>query len=221
MTLPAIRRRAVPIVGVLAVILTALMFLTLQAGAATRGCSNVQGGQCGSQELVGASLMLASHVNTSRNLGAELKAAGSAKPTEDFESLQPPKQPLTGGGTFELARKGRPSGLCLTGAGNSAIFAKCNLASFSDPVARRCIRRGSSRHPGVRRQCLANGLAVSPNGPPDAAPGGPSLSLRHQLRGVRRSMPAVEGNRLIGVGAVLGDGEAHAGLSGCHHCCCK
>ncbi len=132
MTLPAIRRRAVPIVGVLAVILTALMFLTLPAGAATRGCSNVQGGQCGSQELVGASLMLASHVNTSRNLGAELKAAGSAKPTEDFKSLQPPKQPLTGSGTFELARKGHPSGLCLTGAGNSAIFAKCNLASFSD-----------------------------------------------------------------------------------------
>lgn len=132
MTRQAIRRRVVPLAAVLAAVLAAPVIRTLPAGAATKGCSNVQGGQCGSQEVVGASLMLAAHVRTSRNLAAELKAASSSKPTEDFRSLQPPNQPLTGSGAFELARNGHPSGLCLTGAGNSATFARCNLASFSD-----------------------------------------------------------------------------------------
>jgi hypothetical protein len=132
MTPGAVRSRAVAIAAVLAAIPAALVILAVPAGAATRGCSNVQGGQCGSQELVGAPLMLAAHVRTSRSPAAELKTASSSKPTEDFRSLRPPDQPLTGSGTFELARNGHPSGLCLTGTGNSVIFATCNLASFSD-----------------------------------------------------------------------------------------
>ena len=132
MTLQATRRRAVPVAAVLVAIPTTLVLPTAPAGAATKGCSNVQGGQCGSQVLVGTSLMLAAHVGTSRNPAAELKAAGRSKPTEDFRSLQPQNQPLTGSGAFELARNGHPSGLCLTGAGNSAILARCSLASFSD-----------------------------------------------------------------------------------------
>ncbi len=132
MTLRAIRRRAVPIAAVLAAIPATLAIPALPAGAATKGCSNVQGGQCGSQVLVGTSLMLAAHVRTSRNTAAELKATSSSKPTEDFRSLQPPHQPLAGSGAFELARNGHLSGLCLTGAGNSVILARCNLASFSD-----------------------------------------------------------------------------------------